>query len=381
MNPALKPSSENTISSSEDDPPDSLILKNKIPKIKLEEPLGKEDKSSFSPTELPKEVKVRKRMKFSCDFAAARVKEGGSFFVAKNIEIISEIEHCRKLWKEFSSQKTLFDTWEFRFAFYRAYGYKPYFLILKENFKNIALLPLWYDETKKKYTWFGSNWQEEVRFFAKEPNYILALISAAPSSLYLNAIAKDSVEPIKNKIKFEYDDPKYVLNLEGLKNHEDYLMTLKKNRRRNLRKDRNRILKQNPEIIINKFSDFNYLVQLSKKRFGERGMKTDWEDPRRIKAFEEVIKLGGKSYQTRMITVKINKEIAGVDLICLLNNTYFTVKCGYAVKKFPGIGNFINLVEIDDAIKLGMKKIDFLQNNYGWKNQYFQSQPLFKFKK
>ncbi len=37
--------------------------------------LGEEDKSSSLSTELPKEVKVRKRMKFSCDFAAARLIE------------------------------------------------------------------------------------------------------------------------------------------------------------------------------------------------------------------------------------------------------------------------------------------------------------------
>ncbi len=37
--------------------------------------LGEEDKSSSSSTELPKKVKVRKRMKFSCAFAAARLIE------------------------------------------------------------------------------------------------------------------------------------------------------------------------------------------------------------------------------------------------------------------------------------------------------------------
>jgi len=347
MNPILKPSSENIISSSEDDPPDSLVLKNKITKIKLEEPL----------------------------------KKKGSFFVAKNIEIISEIKCCRKLWKEFSLQKNLFDTWEFRLAFYRGYGYKPYFLLLKEKLENVALLPLWYDETKKKYTWFGSDWQEEVRFFTKNINYIPILISAAPSPLYLNAIAKDSIEPIKNKIKFENDDSKYVLNLAGFKNHEDYLMTLKKNRRRDLRKDRNRILKQKPEIIINNFSDFRHLVKLSKKRFKERGEEVDWQDLRRVETFKEVIKLGNRSYKKRMITIKIGKKVAGVDLVCLYNNTYFTVKCGYDVKDFSGIGNFMNLFEIDDAISLGMKKIDFLQNNYDWKSQYFKPVPLFKYEK
>jgi len=51
------------------------------------------------------------------------------------------------------------------------------------------------------------------------------------------------------------------------------------------------------------------------------------------------------------------------------------------VAEFSGIGNFINLLEIDDAIKLGMQKIDFLQNNYQWKSRWFESQPLFKFQK
>lgn len=308
-------------------------------------------------------------------------KRMGSFLLAENIEIISDINQCFELWEEFSPKKTLFDTWEFRFAFYRGYRYKPYFILLKRESENLALLPLWYDESKKKYTWFGSDWQEEVRFFSRDPNYIPILISLAPTPLHLNAIAGDSITPVRNKIKFENDDSKYALDLEKLRNHEDYLMTLKKNKRRNLRKDRNRILKQNPEIIINNFSDFNELIEISKKRFQKKGEETDWKDPKRIKTFEEVIKLGGKSYQTRMVTVKIGGKIAGVDLICLYNKIYFTVKCGYDVTNFHGIGNFINLFEIDDAIKLGMRKIDFLQNSYGWKNQYFKAIPLFKYEK
>ena len=328
--------------------------------------------------------------------ATLEPEEGvGSFFVAKNIEIVSDINQCFKLWQEFSPQKSIFDTWEFRLAFYKGYQYKPHFLLLKNKVdehpfisthrcarvnEDLALLPLWYDIDKKRYTWFGSDWQEEVRFFAKDPNYMPILLSAAPSPLSLNAIAKDSVEPIKN-LKFENDAPKYILNLEGFRNHEDYLMTLKKNRRHDLRKDRRKIERQNPEIIINNFADFDHLVELSKKRFREKGEETDWENPRRVKTFREVIKLGGKSYQIRMITIKINGKVAGVDLICLYGKTYFTLKCGYDVQNFSGIGNFMNLLEIDDALKLGMKKIDFLQNNYGWKSQYFQPLPLFKYEK
>ena len=46
------------------------------------------------------------------------------------------------------------------------------------------------------------------------------------------------------------------------------------------------------------------------------------------------------------------------------------------IYNFPGIGNYINLLEIDDACALGMKKIDFLQSALGWKNSWFQAQDL-----
>jgi len=68
-------------------------------------------------------------------------------------------------------------------------------------------------------------------------------------------------------------------------------------------------------------------------------------------------------------------------LIALFNECYYTLICGYDVWNFSGIGNFLNLFEIDDAIRLGMKKIDFLQENYEWKNRLFDEIPLFMYRK
>jgi CelD/BcsL family acetyltransferase involved in cellulose biosynthesis len=158
-------------------------------------------------------------------------------------------------------------------------------------------------------------------------------------------------------------------------------MTLKKNNRRNLRKDRNRIKKLKPKIIINKFSHFDNLVKLAKERFAKKGEETDWEDKRRIDTFRYVIRLRDRSYKIRMVSIKIGNRIAGVDLNAIYNGTYYTLKCGYDVYRFPGIGNFMNLFEIDDAISLGLKRVDFLQNNYNWKSQYFPALPLLIYEK
>jgi hypothetical protein len=307
----------------------------------------------------------------------------GSFFVGSRkltVETFSSIEKCRELWRELAQPKTLFDTWEFRYAFYLAYRFLPYFLVLKSADENLALLPLWYDNEENKYVWFGSSWQEEVRFFSKDPELLPLLLSAAPAPLSLNAISIESVKAAGGLVKFQADESKYVLNISGFSNHEDYLMTLKKSDRHSLRKDRRRIESQSSRIVIDEFADFDQMVALAKKRFSGRG-GADWEDPRRIETFRQVIRLGGASYKARMISIKIGKKTAGVDLICLFNDTYFTVKCGYDVAEFPGIGNYMNLVEIDDAVRLGMKKIDFLQNNYTWKSRWFESIPLFKYEK
>ncbi len=309
----------------------------------------------------------------------------GSFLMGKSnylrAEITTDIERCRSLWKEFSSEDNLFETWEFRYAFYKGYGFNPYFITLRYGTEGLALLPLWYDEDRKEYTWFGSDWQEEVNFFVKSPELIPLLLEAAPSPMFLNAISGERLGSAANRVNFEKDSPKYILKVDGFRGHEDFLMSLKKSRRHDLRKDRRRIETQNPEIIINNFFDIDSLIGLAKQRFRDKGQKASWEDSRSEATFREVIKLANRSYQVRMITVNIGGKAAGVDLNCLLNGTYYAVKCGYDVKKFPGIGNFINLVEIDDAVNLGMKKIDFLQNNYEWKERWFEQVPLFQYRK
>ena len=397
-----------SIDKNEDDPPDSSQLSKQ--KVSLKEPPGATGSFFVAPAEneLPR-PKGRISLRPSptvvplsgtkvgqvpclpadrfCDFipAASLRLRGRSdsrrrqdILSQNNIEIISDIDRCFGLWQELSSKKTLFDTWEFRFAFYKGYRFKPHFLLLKNNEDNLALLPLWYDEDKKKYTWFGSDWQEEVRFFAKNPDSMERLLSVSPSPLFLNAIAEESYALLNNKEKFQIDDAKYILELEGLKTHEDHLMSLKKNTRHNLRKDRRRIERQNPEIIINDFSLLPSLIALNKKRFKK---DSGWNDSRRVETFSQVIKLSGKSYTARMVAIKIGDRIAGADLICVYNGTYFALSGGYDVKDFSGIGNYMNLVEIDDAISLGCNKIDFLQNNFEWKDNWLAAVPLFKYEK
>ncbi|MGB6838660.1 MAG: GNAT family N-acetyltransferase [Microgenomates group bacterium] len=309
----------------------------------------------------------------------------GHSLLLKNlqVEVVSPIYDCKKLWEEFSPNLTLFDTWDFRLAFLEGYNRTPYFLTLKNSLENIALLPLWYEEDNKQYTWFGSTWQEENKFFVKDELMIPILLAICPSPVILNAISTELSSWAKEVIKLTPDDPKYILSLDNIGSIDDYLSTLKKKKRYNLKRDRRIIESQNPKVIFNRFDDFDTLIDLNITRFEEKGEDTDWEDPRRIETFRRVIDLGntGESYQTRMLTVVIDNKVAAVDLIATFNGCYYPLKCGYDIKNFPGIGNYVNLLEIEDAISLGMKKMDFLEIGYGWKDKWFEEIPLLQYEK
>jgi hypothetical protein len=318
-------------------------------------------------------------------------KKPPSFLKNLKYGIFSDIDECFALWEEFSPKDSLFDLWDFRLAFYQAYQYPLHFILLKKGVKNIGLLPLWYESGRQKYYWFGGWWPEDNKFFLKDPIFTPILLNLCPKPVYLSSLSPSVLTHLvanEEFKKFTADDPKYILDLSGIKSFEDYLMKLKKSRRHSIRKGRKKIEKQNPEIIINNFADFEDLVALCLKRFQHKvacGYVDDeiddagWEDKRRVESFRNFIKMSGKNYDARIITVKINGRIAGVDLIAVYNNCYYALACGYDVKNFPGIGNYLNILDIEEAIQMGVRKIDFLQNSYQWKDKWFQPVSLLKY--
>ena len=305
----------------------------------------------------------------------------------------TDIKKCALLWEEFSPKQSLFDLWDFRLAFYLAYQHQPHFVVLQKDGKNSGLLPLWYEQEKKGYFWFGSWWQEDTYFWVKNPVHTANLLSLCPSPACLNGIIAEKIAdiiPEQRKKYFQFDDPKYVLELSKIKSFENYLAGLKKERRKSIKKDLSLIEKQCPEVVFNNFDDFDILAALSRERFTDKDEDEDdpWYDPatkdaRRVEAFRNIIKLGlsGKNYQVRMITVKINQKIAGVDLAVIFNNCYYALVGGYDIKSFPGIGNYFNMLNIKDALGLGLKKVDALQSDCGWKHRWYQEEPLYYFSK
>jgi hypothetical protein len=300
------------------------------------------------------------------------------------VRIETNIHACELLWNQFSPNQSLFDLWDFRYAFWKGYKHKPHFYCLENNYGIQAVLPLWYEKKDNQFSWFGSYWQEDNKFFIKHPSLIPMLLQLAPSNTTLNAISPYFLGESLENINFIKDDPKYTLSIDGWNSIDTMLVSLNKKHRYNLKRDYRLISELSPEIIIDEYNDFDILRKLSTRRFKQFGNNfSAWACPNRVKTFKAIIDIGRSctSFSTRMITVKIGGVVAGVDLVALYNGCYYPLVCGYNVNLFSGIGNYFTWIEIEDAIKLGMKKIDVLEGNYGWKDKWFTTSPLLKYTK
>lgn len=302
-------------------------------------------------------------------------------------QIVTSLNECKKLWQKFSPNQTIYDIWEFRLAFYLAYQHQPHFIVLYHHQIPVGLIPLWFDIGKQHYDWFGSYWHEHNNFWVTDPKYLPLLLRSLPIPSVLRAINPSQIQQLNHQLPpsfiLEPDEPTFSLKLNQINNHNNYLLTLKKKTRYNLKRDWQKITQLHPTVTYDRFDDILALIALNTQRFLDKGEEPDCLDPRRAQAFKNllILALESQKYQIRMISIEIEHQLAVVDLIAIYQKTYYSLKGGSDLRKFPGIGNYINLLEIDDACNLGMKKIDFLQSPQGWKNAWFEPQQLWILKK
>lgn len=306
---------------------------------------------------------------------------GLSRYVEKiRFEVITEISECKRIWEMFSSNESLFDLWEFRMFFHKAHRQTPYFLALKKNDRVLASLPLCYQESEGYYTWFGTDWQEDCHFFSLDPNYIPILLYFAPKPLSLSGISKEDKISLPEFVEIGVDEPNFYLDLTDKRSLDDYFLTLNKKKRYNLRRDLKHINALNPKLVFDGKKSFDGMVEITSRRFHNKGEKTDFDkDPSMIESFRRMVHNSKKTFSTSTLAVNIKNQFAGVDILAFYKDVYYSLRGGNDTENFPGIGNFLNLVEINEAILKGMREINFLQYDYGWKSSWFQKRARFKY--
>ena len=290
-------------------------------------------------------------------------------------KIVSDIDLCKELWAKFSPEKSIYDLWDFRFEFWKVFRYEPYFVVLSDAGEDVGLLPLWYVSDKESYFWFGdvgdnNDWQEDNDLWVKNSGYLKPLIDNCPTPVKLFNLTADCFKRAGDSVQFQKHDPKNVLPIDTFGSVEDYLMTLKGKLRGNLTKDRRTIEAQDPVITIDHFQDFDELIRLNILRLEESYFK----DPRIGRTFHGIINKGleKESFQVRMLSAHIDGKPAGFDFILIYDDVYYPLLAAYDIAGFPGIGNYMTLYDIKDAISLGMRMMDFAEGAEDYyKNKLF----------
>lgn len=305
------------------------------------------------------------------------------------MKVYSDLQETDMLWHFFSANTSVFDLWDVRYSFYQGYKFTPYFLTIFNQHAGgseiLGVLPLWYNTDTKneipdcpvgKYVWFGSNWPEDNDFFYKHEEIIPLLLTAAPGPLELLCI--DPNPKYEFLLSFpgftKEKEKKYFLDLAKISTLDDYFSRLKKKKRYNLRRDQKHILKLKPIIKIDECSDLEEMFKLSIQRFKEKYPDNEAEqsafaDFRRQTVYRSLIN-NAKDYQVRLITTVINGKIEAVEFGLVYDKTYYAFNAGVDVSRFSGLGVFSNLLVIEDAIKLGCTKIDFLEGDNNWKESW-----------
>jgi len=307
------------------------------------------------------------------------------FIKRLTLKVHSDIEECNLLWEKFSPKKSLFDLWDFRYAWHQGYNYMPYFYTLYDGKEPLGVLPLYYSKCNKRYEWFGTNWMEDCSFFVKDDKLVELFLFIAPYPIHLNAIPQKYLDKMGRFGKVTNDDPKNEKEVYKYSTIDELLLSFNKKHRYNLRSSFIKIQDMSPRVIEtigNNPQLMEVLIKMNIDQFNT-GILEDESDlvlPERADTYRNIVKNSGV-YKTKFIQIYIQNYLAAIDFVILYKDTYYSIKGGNDVRRFDGIGNYIIYYEFEDIIRNKFSKINSLQIDYGWKHRFFDQKPLLVFER
>ena len=277
------------------------------------------------------------------------------------ISLVHDIKEAEALWREISPNKTIFDDWDFRYAFYKYEPCPLHFYVAKEDGKLVGLLPLQFNKDWDGLEFFAEEPCEENRAFIKDgrEDIIPKLYSAIKGRAKFYDISGED----KFTCALPLEDYKYILPLDGLKDFNDFLATrLSTKRRHSLAKEILSVDNLKPKYAVNEWADFEKLIILNVNSFAKESYLKTKDDQA---PWRELIK---KTFNWRLISIQIAGETQAVSLSVNYQGNWHYLLTGVNFQSFPGLGKYLTKVNIEEAIKDGAKYFDAGLGDCGWKD-------------
>lgn len=283
--------------------------------------------------------------------------------MASAFSIEHSIDRCADLWSRFSPRRSLYDLWEFRLPFWEEYTFEPSFVVLPEE----GMLPLWFHPEQKRYLWFGDtgdefNWAEDASIWMRDAARANEILSHAPRPCMFTSCTASVKEQLGNSPFLSPANPKSVLPLKNIASVDAYLETFPKKLRSNLRHDQRVIEQQSPTVTEDHFEDLEAMIGWNRAKFPD----SPWNDEKMRRCLTTLVSPSRKRpYDVHVLSVRIGGVLAAVDCLFSFNGTLYPLFCGSDIKQFPGIGHFMNLLDIQFALDHGMTAVDFAETEPG----------------
>jgi len=302
-----------------------------------------------------------------------------------NFRVEQNLTKCKLLWNKYSPNSLLWHDWEIISSFYGPERYDPYFLVLEDGSKkDIGILPLWFNQEKKSYRFFGEGYQENNIFWF-DLKYFQEFFEHLPLPTILYDLNGNCVEEVINKFpdlkdSFKQIDSRFFIDCQ--KNHslEIYLNSFTKKHRKNLLYDLRNLEKLNYTVNQGTLQNFNEFVQFNVARFGE---KSDYNnDPLFVNDVLNFFKVLDKKKLLYPISITINGKVEAIEFCVFHNNVFYILNGGYNLI-YPNLGKLLIYEVIKKGMNLGSSQIDFLVGSENcWKYLWnCSAEPYYTFKK
>lgn len=292
----------------------------------------------------------------------------------------TDIEECRKLWKELWPRLCVFDLWEVRDCFERAYDRPLRFLVAELDGRAAGILPLSLIEEEGCFaffpgeTWKGKTWLEQNKIPSQNPCIRNELLMGAPGPVHLRYLDPGCVTDVG--INFEVDETGYVFRPdEHAFSFERFMGTFSRKFRKNFQRELSSLEAMGVTYRHNHLPDVERLFLMNMDVFGESSY---FSEQRFLDSFENLVSWLWDSGMLRITTVLIGGSIAAVDIGAVWSRRY-TVLAGGTDPEFKGVAKIINLHHIEWSCTERMDTVDFLCGDFGWKERFHLTpRPLYK---
>ncbi len=250
----------------------------------------------------------------------------------------NDLDKCKEIWTSFVEVESLFDDWDYRYAFFDKNNIAR-FTVTYENNNPIALLPIQHNPTKQYFEFFGGSFMGDTRIFTKKGyEYIQKdLVKSIKENLKLICITPED-DFVKS---LPIDEYLYKLNLENFKNLDDYYLSVSKKLRKNFRRSVNLVSIMNPVITMNAN---NHLDDLIKFNISKHESESVLHDPVIYNGFYNLLKT---KFKVTMISILFDEVVQSVSFGIEFGDTYYALISGNNQDFVNNLGTFAKLQSID----------------------------------